>query len=437
MSIAKPRIIPKICIKLPTFYFFNSGEAKDCANDHYGDHYDECAAVRTGHIINSVKCRAADECADADHGLDPAGERCGIFGAECCSYHCAGKNLREEVCNTHEDADKIHHACGRSGECHDCDACDECTDKGDHGDSGTEPVSYCTAGNHGDCVYKEDHTEDRAYKSRIKSEVGHIYGHVLVSCVEAHTEEKEYAEDCIEVIGFKSFFESDAGEFFLFAGFGFCFNFICEAGSDTEFCGVFSEEKADNNNYCYHADCDVTESCVITDFADCGTDDFAADGAAECANGHGNCKKSCLAFSKPSVDKGDGDCGREECCAKTYKECCCIENIDIGCSGIDEVTCCKAKTAEDRYVFVLEKLGYFTELGKINRAGKRVNGENKRELGSGDLRESFKNRGHKLADYAVRTCVINVHNDSCKKNNVSIVEFKFFLFHHFLPFFLL
>ena len=98
--------------------------------------------------------------------------------------------------------------------------------------------------------------------------------------------------------------------------------------------------------------------------------------------------------------------------------------------GINEITDCKAKTAEDRYVFVLEKFGHFTKLGKIKCTGERMDGENQRELSSGDFRESFEDRGHELADYAVGTCIIDIHKDSCEKNNVSIVEFEFFLFHY-------
>ena len=64
-----------------------------------------------------------------------------------------------------------------------------------------------------------------------------------------------------------------------------------------------------------------------------------------------------------------------------------------------------------------------------------MNGENERELYTADFRILSKNRGHKLAYYAVRASKVNVHNNGCEKDNISVMEFEFFLFHlYFLSF---
>lgn len=64
-----------------------------------------------------------------------------------------------------------------------------------------------------------------------------------------------------------------------------------------------------------------------------------------------------------------------------------------------------------------------------------MNGENKGELCPADFRILSKNRGHKLAYYAVRASIVNVHNNGCEKDDVSVMEFEFFLFHlYFLSF---
>ena len=64
-----------------------------------------------------------------------------------------------------------------------------------------------------------------------------------------------------------------------------------------------------------------------------------------------------------------------------------------------------------------------------------MNGENERELCTADFRILSKNRGHKLAYYAVRASKVNVHNNGCEKDDVSVMESEFFLFHFMFPFF--
>ena len=64
-----------------------------------------------------------------------------------------------------------------------------------------------------------------------------------------------------------------------------------------------------------------------------------------------------------------------------------------------------------------------------------MDGENERELSTADFRVRSKNRGHKLAYYAVRTGIVNIHNNGCEKDNISVMESEFFLFHFMFPFF--